>query len=198
MNCRRRQILSVVCALLFAGFARADMTPVCKPDVERSPSQSVGGRSDVRQSNLTGLYDRSIVDFELGSIDLSSDNNTVIDQPTRVPHHTMDLTGGPSSFSLCLYALLGLGLCGAPQWLKKLHLGHLPEWYHDGGPFQVGHSFAATPESLYKLQICDFIPPEDMAEFLIPHYRLRTIISCWRPSQYTPETLAARGPPNMS
>ena len=199
MICRRRLITATIGILLLAGFVRADMVSVCHRIPEQQPVRSVCGSSEARLTTLAGLYDKSILDdFALRAIPFPTDAATDIEQPAQVPHTTIELTGGPCSASLCLYALMGLGLCSAPHWIKRLYLGHIPEWYHDGGPFQIGHSFAATPESLCTLQVCDLEPPNETAEFLIPRYRLRTIISCWRKSQFTPDVIASRGPPSNS
>jgi len=195
MICRRRLTSGIIGALLLAGSVRADMTPVYKPDVGRQHPQCVSDKAEVRQS---GLYERPIIDFDLGFVHLPSENIAEITPPVKVPQHAIDLTGGPGSANLCLYALMGLGLCSAPHWLKKLHFGHIPEWYHDGGPFQIGHSFAVSPESLCPVPVCCFVQPDNRVEQFITQYRLRTVVSCWRKSQFTPDVIASRGPPNMS
>lgn len=98
------------------------------------------------------------------------------------------------SLGLCLYALLGLGLCKSAPWVKKLSLGVVPGWYHDGGPFQIGHSVAISPGCLYSALVC-FVQPDVAAKTLLPRYRREAIVSSWRESQITPTILASRGPP---
>jgi hypothetical protein len=95
---------------------------------------------------------------------------------------------------LCLYALLGLGLCKSAPWVKKLSLGVLPGWYHDGGPFQIGHSLAISPDCLCLAVVC-FTQPQDKAEDLQPLYRLGAVAALWRAAQFVPAVRAARGPP---
>ena len=102
---------------------------------------------------------------------------------------------GRQLVSRCLYALMGLGLCSSVHWVKKINLGHIPEWYHEGGPLQIGHSHAATPESLCSLQVCFLAPQDDRAEDSLPQYHLGTIVSLWRKSQFTSSVIASRGPP---
>ena len=194
MNCRRRLILGIICTLLLAGFVRADMVSVYQPSAQRPQSQCTSGRAEVRQTNRFDLDEFPIVDFSLGSVYFPIEVGDDIGQSARVPL-TIDLTVRPGSVNLCLYALMSLALYSAPHWLKRLHLGHLPEWYHDGGPFQIGHSFAATPKSLCTLHVCCLLPPDDTVEEFLPQYRLRSIISCWRTSQFTPEAIVSRGPP---
>ena len=194
MNCRRRLISGIICTLLFAGFVRADMVSVYQPGAQRPQSQCMSNGIGVQQTNQFGLNEHPIVDFNLGSVYFPIEVGDDIGQSARVTH-TIDLTVRPSSVNLCLYALMSLALYSAPHWLKRLHLGHLPEWYHDGGPFQIGHSFAATPKSLCTLHVCCLLPPDEPVEDFLPQYRRRTIISCWRTSQFTPEAIASRGPP---
>ena len=193
---RQRRLISVIIvALCFAGLVRADMMPLFKQDAERQQSQCMSGRAEVRQTYRFDLDEFPIVDFSLGSVYFPIEVGDDIGPSARLPH-TIDLTVRPGSVNLCLYALMSLALYSAPHWLKRLHLGHLPEWYHDGGPFQIGHSFAATPKWLCTLHVCCWLPPDDPVERFIPQYRLRTIISRWRTSQFTPETIASRGPPH--
>ena len=191
----RRLISLIVGALLMSVAVRADMVPVYQLGAERQQARSVCAQTEAQSASLSGLSDSPILgDFDLGTLQLQPEIGADIEQPAQAPP-SIELSGGPDSASLCLYALMGLGLCSAPHWIKKLSLGHLPEWYHDGGPFQIGHSFAATPDSLCTLQVCHLVPPDETAEDFLPLYRQRTVISCWRKSQFTPETIASRGPP---
>ena len=199
MICRRRLITATIGILLLAGFVRADMVSICHRTPEQQPVRSVYDSSEARLTNLADSYNPSILDdFALRTIPFPTEAAADIEGPVQVPHTTIELTGGPCSASLCLYALMGLGLCSAPHWIKRLSFGHIPEWYHDGGPFQIGHSFAATPESLCTLQVCNLEPPNDTAEDFVPQYRQRTIVSLWRKTQFTPDVLVSRGPPLFS
>ena len=105
------------------------------------------------------------------------------------------LTDGQNSFSLCLYALLGLGLCKSVPLVRKVSFGYIPQWYHDGGPVQVGHSFAISPDCLCSAPVC-FVQPDGPAENPIPRYDFPTVVSRWRNSQLTPAVFASRAPPS--
>ena len=74
---------------------------------------------------------------------------------------------GQNSLGLCLCALLGLGVCRSAPWVKKLSLTVIPEWYHDGGPRQIGHSLAVTPDCLCSSSAC-FVQPQSPAEDTAP------------------------------
>jgi len=196
MDNRREKILGLIVALLVAGVARADMVPASERDSARKPLRHVCSRMEFQHANFSGLYDSSVAaDLDFGPVRfLPRAGVDDVGQTSQTPH-AMELTGGQDSSSMCLYALMSLGLCAAPHWVRRLSSGFVPEWYHEGGPFQIGHSHAATPESLYSLQVCFLAPPVHTAESIVPHYRLRTIVSLWRKSQFTPAVLAARGPP---
>ena len=199
MDDRRKQILSLIVALLVAGAARANIVLVSERDGEREPLRHVCSRMEFQHADSSGLYDSSVaVDLDFGPVQfLPQAGVDDVGQTSQTPY-AMELTGRPDSSSLCLYALMGLGLCSAPHWVRRLSLGSIPEWYHESGPFQIGHSHAAMPESLCSLQVCFLVPPDDRADHLIPQYRLRTILSLWRKSQFTLAVLAPRGPPDMS
>jgi len=71
-----------------------------------------------------------------------------------------ELPPAPSSLALVLSALASLGAYQGARSLKRLHLSFTPDWYHTGGPLQVGH---ATPLQLEfdhaALAICTFDEP---------------------------------------
>ena len=108
------------------------------------------------------------------------------------------LTDGQSSVNLYLSALISLGLCSYAHCLKKLHSNFISEWHHSGGPFQIGHSIAVSPDSICPAPVCAFIQPAHAAEDHVPQYRLGAIVSLWRKSQFTVTVLAPRGPPHIS
>ena len=198
MICRRRLISGIIIALIFVGAVRADMVPVSKVDTGRQPPLRVCGQAKAHHTNHSNPYDHPIiVDLHLGTVQLQSEAGVEIVQPAPVPH-VLELTGGAGSVSLCLYALMGFGLCSAPHWIKRLHFGNIPEWYHEGGPFQIGHSLVVSPESFCPVPVYCFVQPDDTVEELIPRYRLRTIVSSLRKSQFASETIASRGPPLCS
>jgi len=196
MDNRRKQLRGLVVALLVAGVARADMVRVSERDGERKPLWHICGQMEYQHTDFSGLHDSSIaIDLDFGPAQfLPQADVDDVGQTSQAPY-AIELTGRPDSSSLCLYALMCLGLCSTPHWIRRLSLGFIPEWYHEGGPFQIGHSHAATPESLCSLQVCLLVPPADQEAYLILQYRIRTILSFWRKSQFIPSVIASRGPP---
>jgi hypothetical protein len=106
------------------------------------------------------------------------------------------LTDRQNSLELCLYALLSLGLCRSAPVVRKLHFGGIPGWYHSGGPYQIGHSFAISADCLPSTPVFCFVQPACMeAEDALVRYRWGMVVSLWRESQFAAAILASRGPP---
>ncbi len=107
-----------------------------------------------------------------------------------------ELPPAPSSLSLGLTALAGLGLYQAGRSVRKLHLSNLPEWYHTGGPAQVGH---ATPLDLdidtSALPLCVHATPTPCRPHLI---RFVDEAVLPKPFECIPLAVAPRGPPQIS
>ncbi len=194
----RRIISAVICGLIVTAAVHADMMSVYEQEVGRKQSKSVCNQANLPNKNLFELYDfPDIVDLESWSAGFLPQTNTGIAQNSEV-QHLQSFTNGPGSLNLCLSALIGLGLCSSTHFIKKLSFSFVPEWYHNGGPFQIGHSHAVTPESLCSSPAYCFFQPVCMADNSFTQYRLRTVVSLWRKSQFTPDVIASRGPPYMS
>ena len=194
---KRRLITAVFGAIVFSTSLYAGMMPMSLLDDQPQKSSDIFSRKTAFQhaslpgsSNCLSVADLDLWSVEFSSPDIGTDagRNPEIQPP-------QSFTDGPSSISLCLSALMGLGLCASTHWVKRLHFGSVPEWFHDSGPFQIGHSHAATPESICFVQVCCFTQPVCTAENHIPQYRMGTIVSLWRKSQFTPAVIASRGPP---
>ena len=192
---RRSLIIAVLGVLVVTVAVRADMTPMSGLDAVSWQSARVCDQTDLRQTNSSSPFaGLSVTDVNWRPFEFppetSADPGQIFDA-----QHPHSLTSGPSSLNLCLSALIGLGLCSSAGYVKKLHFGIIPQWYHNGGPFQIGHSLAVSPESLYPALVDCFIQPDHAVERLIPQYRPGAIVSLWRKSQFTPDVIASRGPP---
>jgi len=195
MKSSRRYILTFIVVLVFTAAAEADMIPVSHEDSFCRQSPDSGAAANLQNENLPATPDfSSLADIDLWPGELLHEADAQIGHSSEI-QHIQSLTGGPDSLKLCLSALISLGLCCSAQWVKKLSLGLVPEWYHEGGPFQVGHSHALMPGTLCPAQDCCFVQPLDAEDNNLPRYFLKTVISHWRKSQFTPNILASRGPP---
>ncbi len=71
-----------------------------------------------------------------------------------VPEHVMQVPNAPNSLQLVLSALVSAGAWQLTRAAKGVHFA-VPDWYHTGGPCQVGH---ATPLSLDRDLSIDALP----------------------------------------
>ena len=184
----RRVIALVMGVLAFGAAAHADMmaTPLSEAAYRQAPP--VRARGDRQHTPLFTAFDP----FSLFATDVPVAKAQV--EPTGEIPALRIRSDGQSSLSLCLYALIGLGLCRSAPWARRLSLAGVPEWFHDGGPFQIGHSFAVSPDCRCAAPVC-FIQPDHTEQDHIPRYRRGMVVSLWRTSQFTPTALASRGPP---
>jgi hypothetical protein len=199
MGVGRKTILVVLVAAAHAGVVSADLMPVagggdflCRPaQVREEAAVPLPGLSCPLQESLSALG----LDL-LAARFIPPDGADAASACENQPVHVL-LTEGRGSFELCLFALMGLGICRSAPWVKKLHLGVIPDWYHTSGPFQIGHSHAMGPDCLGQPVIC-FVQPQGQAEGLSTQYHRGTIWPLLRRSQFTLTVLGARGPPLTS
>jgi len=105
----------------------------------------------------------------------------------------------PADMSSITMFLTGLGSLGAWQFVRsarntKFHLGHMPDWYHTGGPMQVGGVSAIDPNLVAPamVSIGDLLAEQSTQLFLrgAAPPRLRSQCS-------TPALAAPRAPPHL-
>jgi hypothetical protein len=192
----RRNITAFFAVLACTVSVYADMMPepIANSGCGQLPNITCD-RTDLQYADSSGPFNYpSVADLDLWPVSLLPEPTADIGQTSEF-QNLRSFTDGPGSLALCLYALVGLGLCSSAPLVKKISFEFIPEWYHTGGPFQIGHSHAVTPETLYPVPVCFFVQPVGTTYSLIPQYRLRTIMSFWRKSQFTPDVIASRGPP---
>jgi len=194
----RRIITVAVGGLALCATVQADMMPVSRPDAGFGKLLQVCVSTDSPGQDFTRPFDSpAIADLDSLSIKLLPKARADAG-PTGETQPLQIFAKEPRSVDLCLYALLGLGLCRSAPFVKKLHVGCIPDWYHCGGPSQIGHSLAISPDCLCPAPVCCFVQPDCTVEDHIPQYRQEIVVSLWRTSQFTPLVLASRGPPYMS
>lgn len=195
---QRRSFYVILGVLALGTSVRADMGPVSLLAVGASQTTNTCVATSPRDADSSNPLDYlSTTDLSLLPVRSLPDLHGGVEQadealPARIQ------ADGQNSFGLCLYALLGLGVCRSVPVVKRLSLSHVPQWYHDGGPFQIGHSHAISPDCLGHASACCLVQPDCTGGDLMPSYRQETIIVLWRKSQFTPNALASRGPPSLS
>jgi len=193
---REAILFALVGVLALTAPVSADIMSVGEPNVEfrpPGPTQELPAPlrpQPSRPAANAGLGQVSTVSFQFWpegpDMDLA---------PAREGVPWPSLTERHGSLELCLYALMGLGLCRSAPWMKKLSLAGVPEWYHTGGPLQIGHSLAIPPDCLCAAQV-SFVQPDSRVEDAAPEHRGQMRICLWRKSQFIPTILASRGPPS--
>jgi hypothetical protein len=195
----RRFITAAALAVVFAPFVYSDILPVSELDGTGSRCIDASCFKTALQNTRSSrpLSCSGITNLDFGSAELLPCINSDVDNAAKI-ENPVSLTSGYSSLNLCLTALISLGLCSSVHWVKRISLGFIPDWYHSGGPFQIGHSHALMPGTLCPAATCCFIQPHCAEDNHLPQYLVRTVKSLWRKSQFTPATLASRGPPHAS
>jgi hypothetical protein len=193
MAAGQKLVIAVVMALAGVSVVHADMMPVGaagpqSPPLCEQPLVRPAGVSDSR-AHYPGA-----TDLDLASVEPFPEANAEMGQ-LRHAKSLHVFAYEPGSVNLCLYALIGLGLCKSAPWVRKLSFGFIPDWYHDGGPYQIGHSRAIGPESLCHAAICCFIQPDRVIWDLISQHYLGNVASLLHKSLFVPGRLASRGPP---
>lgn len=114
-----------------------------------------------------------------------------LSSPGAGEHAVEEIPPAPSSLALGLTALAGLGIYQAG---RKIHFSRLPEWYHTGGPQQIGH---ATPLELDRVQlpVCVLDEPTPHVPCIV-RFAFEAVVLI--PLDHNPLATAPRAPPSIS
>ncbi len=184
----------VLVALIVGAAARADLMPARELDADPA-----GRALSLYHLDLPN-GDASCRLADLIAADLGTRSGGLLpeDRALREPHSPMPhlhiLTDRPNGAGLCLCAFMGLALCKAAPRLKRLSCGVIPDWYHDGGPYQIGHSLALSPDGFDSAPAC-FVQPKDPGAGFPSPYRGEIVVLRWCQPPFILTVLAPRGPP---
>jgi len=194
----RRQSQAVIfAALTLMGIASADMMPTSWPDAGSVATGSVGSRADLQPVDTANLFaGLSLSEQDSRSVTFLPEADADVTQARGAQPPAQLFANERISLELCLYALLGFGLCRSAPCLKKVHIGFAPDWFHSGGAHQVGHSCAIEWDSLSSPLVC-YVQPPCTVDKVPSRYCLGIIESLLRESQSAPHTSAPRGPPSL-
>ena len=195
---RRRVLLSSLVALVAAGTLYGDMMPVGRLEVGAETAAYHGFQAESHNGRDATGFDSDFYLFDLGGGWQRAwpELKTSVAEASG-PEHYLGLTEGSTSFDLCLYGLMSLGLCRVGGRLRRSSFGFVPDWYHNGGPFQIGHCHRISVDCVCSAPVCVF-QPDDRDNEKTPQRRPGTVIARWRCSQFTPSILASRAPPRVS
>jgi hypothetical protein len=199
MTERRKLITVLMGALALCASVHADMMPVSPVDIGCQASPQAGAAADLPPYGFSGSLVESVatVDLPLLPVGLLAEGGTGTAQASETKPAQIT-TDRQNSLSLCLYALLSLGLYRSAPFVKKFNFACIPDWYHTGAPYQIGHSFAISPDCHSPASVVCFVQPDLAAgtQDPLPQHRWGIVASLWRQSQFTPTVLASRGPPS--
>lgn len=198
MVAARKITAAATVLLIVASVGYADMMPTCQAGVRHRRGNDGSCAPLLPQPEVSCLSGYMTRNGFGGPVVWFPHEAELYEGQVSQPEPMYLLRDGQSSFVLCLYSLLGLGLCKSTSRMKRLFLGTIPEWYHTGGPFQIGHSHAiATDCSCASAPA--FVQPNHRAESPASRYAHGVLVfALWRASQYAPAVLASRAPPGSS
>jgi len=189
-------ITAVLVAFAMTVGVYADMMPISPSPAVSYPLAPLGNQAHSEPVSRHDAIARQVA-FDLGFLSVASlAGGPINTEPTGPAQPSVQiLTTDRSSFDLCLYTLLGLGLCRSGHWVRRSGLGVVPEWYHTGGPYQIGHSHALEPNTLCPVPTCCFIQPNSTAADSLSARRTGVLAPRRHPSEQTPNNLPSRAPP---
>jgi len=190
-----RDMLAVAVTLfVVTGVAQADLMPVSNMETGLQMEASV---SEPSQVPATPAYDLLLGLPGPSEWAAEAVNLPVGSEAEEAESNVQVLIDRSDSVDLCLYALIGLGVLRSGHWVRRSTLGCIPEWYHTGGPDQIGHSHAIGPDCRFVGTVC-FVQPAGGPDALSEEYHRGLIAPLLRKSQLVRAALASRGPPCMS
>jgi len=192
MNGWRQVIPAVMVALVATTTGYAGMVSMPHLDAGYQSSPPICDRTGPEPGNPSS----SFVDFagsvDPGSLTVASLSRTGAEAGQAQPPHL--LVENQSGLGLFLYALMGIGLYRSAPWVKKSSFGLIPDWYHNSGPAQIGHSHVIGPDLCFA-PAYGFIQPDSGVKNPMPQHDREIVVSLWWKSQFAPAALASRGPP---
>ena len=195
---QNRLIVAFLVSMSIAACVRADMSPLGGwNDGPSWPSQDDGHLIAPPVEASVPATAFRFDDLGWSGIDLpfGKFGGIVVLDAEPEPQVVHVLSDDQDSLSLCLYAFLSLGLYRSGHWIKRFSWGAIPHWYHDGGPFQIGHSHAISHDCLGFVSTHGWFLPTGGLRMPMVKYRGQALIAVWRKSQFVPTILASRAPP---
>lgn len=195
-----RIILVATGLLMPAGVAHADMMPLdalhgtvvwaCSDSIEEVEEPA----EPTERTNLASLSSSpTLFDWNLRGVLWPAVRIDVSEPPESPPVRI--LTEKEGSFTLCLYAMMSLGLIDSVPWTRKWVVRTLPRWYWNGCPGVYRPCLAISVMLRHPEPTAHWDPPAEPTQDQPTQDRYETTLLLWRPSQCTPAVVAPRGPP---
>jgi hypothetical protein len=193
-----RIILVAMGLLMPAGIAYADMMPLdtltsgivwaCSDSIEEVEEPAA-------PANLSS-FSPGMFDWDLHGVFRPAIRIDVSEPPESLP--VIILREKEGSFTLCLYAMMSLGLIDSVPLTRKWVVRTLPHWYWHGCPGVYRPCLAISVMMRHPEPTAHWDRPPDPPQEPQAHNLSETTVPLWRESQFTLPVLAARGPPDLS
>jgi len=161
-------------------------------NVDIAPQRPAESAGDVREAgSSSGRSYWTDLTPGVGAVHAAMDFSV----PPAPERKTIVLPAGPSSVAMFITAIGSLGAWQVVRSARgaRFRLGPIPEWYHTGGPIQIG---GATAIDLYCTQPALCALNERAGERQFRH-RPRRDLPSRRESQFLQAVDAPRGPPRL-
>lgn len=198
-----RIILVATGLLMPAGIARADMMPLdalhgtvvwARSDSIEEVEEPTEPTEPANPANLSSFP--SLFDWDLRGVFRPVIRIDVSEPPQSQPVHLLAEKEG--SLTLCLYAMMSLGLIDSVPWTRKWMVRTLPRWYWHGCTGVYRPCLAISVMLRHPEPTAHWDPPSDPTQDEQTCLQPETTVPLWRKSQFTLPVLAARGPPDLS
>jgi len=180
--------LLVLCAATAGAFADVSAVPWAEPQC--AAQGLAGGAIPDRAAGAEGAQDPATCAMLGGPMAAGSLPTPDADEPAPAVISSPSRSG---SASLLLCAFGSMCAWRVTQSARKLHLGLVPEWYHTGGPSQIGQAVPAGLD-FAALPVAHFDQPAGQSPLL---WRLPRISHSRCQPQWHPTTGAPRAPPHL-
>jgi hypothetical protein len=192
-----RIILVVAGLLMPAGIAYADMMPLdtLTSGIVWACSDSIEEVEEPAAPASLSSFSPSMFDWDLHGVFRPAIRIDVSEPPESLP--VIILREKEGSFTLCLYAMMSLGLIDSVPWTRKWMFRAMPRWYRNGCPGVYRPCLAISVMMRHPEPTAHWDRPPDPPQDQPTQDRYETTLPLWRPSQCTPAVVAPRGPPDL-
>ena len=183
-----------VASTQFQLFELFEMLPVAQQAERHAPACNIPCQIDVDRTSRRGVNFTDIL--SAAGLGRPTTTNCCPPPETHIPpsQKVRQLPGSPGAATLFLMGVGCLGAVKLGRSARGLHLQSLPDWYHTGGPIQIGG--AAVLDFDYDTPVFSVLDePSGVRQFR--HYPRRDIPSRHE-NQFFLSVEAPRGPPRFS